>query len=252
MPCNNISAQAAYSRLRRYCKCPWNPSSKGSRTNPDSAVYQPTARPLLHRVAPPTPSQRQASLTESPARRNFVELSLGTFGAALGSPLFLCTRQNQKPRRGDQRRFTRGSVLAEGTEHEHHHPFFTRGSVLAEGTEHEHHHPFLAASRSGRGFTMADLLVRITTVAVLVGALVERDAGGSARHVSGRRHDPHRDARACEYAQHEDDHAYGHLRLPAWPFGIERRSHFVGSGTRHWVCLMNWAMSLTASRAVPA
>jgi hypothetical protein len=182
MPCNNISAQAAYSRLRRYCKCPWNPSSKGSRTNPDSAVYQPTARPLLHRVAPPTPSQRQASLTESPARRNFVELSLGTFGAALGSPLFLCTRQNQKPRRGDQRRFT-------------------RGSVLAEGTEHEHHHPFLAASRSGRGFTMADLLVRITTVAVLVGALVERDAGGSPRHVSGRRHDPHRDARACEYAQ---------------------------------------------------
>jgi hypothetical protein len=69
---------------------------------------------------------------------------------------------------------------------------------------------------------------------------------------SGRRHDPHRDAGACEYAQHEDDHAYGHLRRPAWPFAIERRSHFVGSGTRHWVCLMNWAMSSTAARAVPA
>jgi hypothetical protein len=63
------------------------------------------------------------------------------------------------------------------------------GSVLAEGTEHEHHHPFLAASRSGGDFTVADFLVRITTVAVLVGALVERGAGGSARHVSGRRHD---------------------------------------------------------------
>ena len=75
-------------------------------------------------------------------------------------------------------------------------------------------------------------LVRITTVAALVGALVERDAGGSARHVSGRRHDPRRDARACEYAHHEDDHAYSRLRRPACPFGIERRSHFVGSGTR--------------------
>jgi hypothetical protein len=29
-------------------------------------------------------------------------------------------------------------------------------------TEREHHHPFLAASRSGRGFTAADFLVRIS------------------------------------------------------------------------------------------
>jgi hypothetical protein len=56
----------------------------------------------------------------------------------------------------------------------------------------------LAASRSGRGFTMADFLVGITKGAVLVGARVERDAGGSPRHILGRRHDPHRGARAGE------------------------------------------------------
>jgi uncharacterized protein YhaN len=38
-------------------------------------------------------------------------------------------------------------------------------------------------------------------------------------------HDPHRDAGARKHAQHEDDHAYGHLRRPAWPIAIERWSH---------------------------
>jgi hypothetical protein len=44
----------------------------------------------------------------------------------------------------------------------------------------------------------------------------------SSHYVSGRRHEPHRDARACEHAQHEDDHAYGRLRRLAWPFAAER------------------------------
>jgi hypothetical protein len=38
----------------------------------------------------------------------------------------------------------------------------TRGSVLAEGTEHKHQHQFLAGSSSARVFTVADFLVRIS------------------------------------------------------------------------------------------
>jgi hypothetical protein len=38
----------------------------------------------------------------------------------------------------------------------------TRGSILAEGTEHKHQHQFLAASSSARVFTAADFLVRIS------------------------------------------------------------------------------------------
>jgi hypothetical protein len=140
-------------------------------------------RPLLHRVAPPTPCRWRASLTESPARCKFVESSLGTFGAASGPPLFLYP-QNQSPN---------AAMRPVGALALH-----TRVGPC-RGTEREHHHPFLAASRSSRGFTVADFLVGITTVAVLVGALVKRDAGGSPRHISGRRHDPHRGA--GEYAQ---------------------------------------------------
>src|ERR1700720_4535485 len=43
----------------------------------------------------------------------------------------------------------------------------------------------------------------------------------TSSHFSGRRHEPHRDARACEHACHEDDHAYGRLRRLAWPFAVE-------------------------------
>ena len=38
----------------------------------------------------------------------------------------------------------------------------TQGSVLAEGTEHKHQHPFWAGSSSARGFTAADFSVRIS------------------------------------------------------------------------------------------
>jgi hypothetical protein len=40
----------------------------------------------------------------------------------------------------------------------------------------------------------------------------------------GRRHDPHREASARKNAQHEYNHAYGHLRRSAWPLhvGLDR------------------------------
>jgi hypothetical protein len=40
----------------------------------------------------------------------------------------------------------------------------------------------------------------------------------------GRRHDPHREASARKNAQHEHNHAYGHLRRSAWPLhvGLDR------------------------------
>jgi hypothetical protein len=82
-------------------------------------------------------------LTESPARCEFVELSLGTRGG-LRSPLFR-GRANQSPSRGSRSGWGFGA---------------SQGSVLAEGTEHKHQHPFLAGSSSARGFTAADFLVR--------------------------------------------------------------------------------------------
>jgi hypothetical protein len=45
--------------------------------------------------------------------------------------------------------------------------------------------------------------------------------------LSDRRHDPHRDARAYEQAQHEDHHTYRRLRRLAWPFAAER---WIGHG----------------------
>jgi hypothetical protein len=54
--------------------------------------------------------------------------------------------------------------------------------------------------------------------------LFDSGAKTSPTRVSGRRHDLHRDVGACKHAQHEDDHAYGHLRRPTWPFAIERRA----------------------------
>ena len=53
------------------------------------------ARPL-HRVAPPTPRQRQASLIGSPARSNSSSY-LWNLGATSSRPFFLCTRENQSP-----------------------------------------------------------------------------------------------------------------------------------------------------------
>jgi hypothetical protein len=38
--------------------------------------------------------------------------------------------------------------------------------------------------------------------------------------LSGRRHDPHREASVRENAQHEDNHAYGHLRRSAGPLHV--------------------------------
>jgi hypothetical protein len=67
----------------------------------------------------------------------------------------------------------------------------TQGSVLAEGTEHKHQHPFWAGSSSARGFAAADFSVRISTGSGFCACGGSRTAP-RARQDHGR---PHHDAR---------------------------------------------------------
>jgi hypothetical protein len=112
------------------------PGAFATRCYPPGATSPRAARGL----AAPCSGRR---LTESPARCKFVELALGTWGG-LRSPLFRW-RANQSPSLGSYSGWGFGA---------------SQGSVLAEGTEHKHQHPFLAGSSSARGFTAADFLVR--------------------------------------------------------------------------------------------
>jgi hypothetical protein len=88
---------------------------------------------------------RQGSGHYAPRRRAH---SPAAPGAVFGSPLFRRTAK-PKPQPGEQP--SRGFGAS------------TQGSVLAEGTEHKHQHPFWAGSSSARGFTAANFSVRIST-----------------------------------------------------------------------------------------